>query len=185
MHPLVPYLMGQPHPQGRRLVDCQKCLRTGDIDAVGDTFHLTFFEMLGQWSLGDYFKREAIGFDHDKTCRVHLPDGAIVEVPARVWASGPQGLCVGALPKGIASLCRRQIEIADLAVDAAVLALVGDADSDIVSAFYRQRGLGVHNAQTLVLSVDRIKPISFDRGQRRRWRTICFASTLKRSDPKA
>lgn len=60
MHPLVPYLMGQPHPQGKLLVNCQKCFRTGDIEEVGDTFHLTFFEMLGNWSLGDYFKREAI-----------------------------------------------------------------------------------------------------------------------------
>jgi alanyl-tRNA synthetase len=60
MHPLIPYLMGQPHPQGKLLVNCQKCFRTGDIEEVGDTFHLTFFEMLGNWSLGDYFKREAI-----------------------------------------------------------------------------------------------------------------------------
>ncbi len=60
MHPLVPYLLGEPHPAGRRLVNCQKCIRTGDIDAVGDSSHLTFFEMLGNWSLGDYFKREAI-----------------------------------------------------------------------------------------------------------------------------
>ncbi|MBI2638207.1 alanine--tRNA ligase [Candidatus Peregrinibacteria bacterium] len=60
MHPLVPYLMGEPHPQGKRLVDAQKSLRTDDIDEVGDATHLTFFEMLGNWSLGDYFKAEAI-----------------------------------------------------------------------------------------------------------------------------
>lgn len=60
MHPLVPYLLGQEHPAGTRLVDYQKCIRTGDIEEVGDPSHLTFFEMLGNWSLGDYFKEEAI-----------------------------------------------------------------------------------------------------------------------------
>lgn len=60
MHPLVPYLLGEPHPAGKRLVDYQKCIRTGDIDEVGDESHLTFFEMLGNWSLGDYFKKESI-----------------------------------------------------------------------------------------------------------------------------
>ncbi|MGE5329191.1 MAG: alanine--tRNA ligase [Deltaproteobacteria bacterium] len=60
MHPLVPYLMGQKHPEGKKLTDVQKCIRTGDIDEVGDSSHCTFFEMLGNWSLGDYFKKEAI-----------------------------------------------------------------------------------------------------------------------------
>jgi alanyl-tRNA synthetase len=60
MHPLVPYLIGQKHPQGKRLANNQKCIRTGDIEEVGDDVHLTFFEMLGNWSLGDYWKEEAI-----------------------------------------------------------------------------------------------------------------------------
>ncbi len=62
MHPLVPYLMGEKHPEGKRLCDVQKCVRTGDIDEVGDASHCTFFEMLGNWSLGDYFKKESIAF---------------------------------------------------------------------------------------------------------------------------
>lgn len=60
MHPLVPYLMGAKHPAGNRLTDVQKCIRTGDIDEVGDDSHLTFFEMMGNWSLGDYFKEQMI-----------------------------------------------------------------------------------------------------------------------------
>ena len=59
MQPLIPYLMGNPHPYGKRLCDYQKCIRTNDIDSVGDTYHHTFFEMLGNWSLGDYFKKDA------------------------------------------------------------------------------------------------------------------------------
>jgi alanyl-tRNA synthetase len=65
MHPLVPYLLGEPHPSGKRLVDYQKCIRTDDIDEVGDDTHVTFFEMLGNWSLGDYFKEEAISMSYD------------------------------------------------------------------------------------------------------------------------
>lgn len=65
MQPLVPYLLGEPHPAGTRIADIQKCVRTGDIDDVGDNRHLTFFEMMGNWSLGDYFKEDAIKWSYE------------------------------------------------------------------------------------------------------------------------
>lgn len=70
MHPLVPYILGAEHPAGKRLTDYQKCIRTGDIDSVGDPHHLTFFEMLGNWSLGDYFKEEMIGYSFEFLTKV-------------------------------------------------------------------------------------------------------------------
>src|SRR5258708_23982158 len=65
MHPLAPFLLGETHPLGQRLVGVQKCLRTDDIDEVGDASHLTFFEMLGNWSLGDYFKEESLTWSYE------------------------------------------------------------------------------------------------------------------------
>jgi alanyl-tRNA synthetase len=74
MHPLVPYLLGQPHPQGKRVCNVQRCIRTGDIEEVGDTTHHTFFEMLGNWSIGDYFKKEAIEMSYEFLTKVlNLP----------------------------------------------------------------------------------------------------------------
>lgn len=101
MHPLVPYLLGEPHPQGKRLTDYQKCIRTGDIDSVGDPCHLTYFEMMGNWSLGDYFKDESIkmsynflkdelGFDMDKiSVTVFAGEDGIPrdEEAANAWAN--------------------------------------------------------------------------------------------------
>lgn len=101
MHPLVPYLLGEPHPQGRRLTDYQKCIRTGDIDSVGDPCHLTYFEMMGNWSLGDYFKEESIkmsynflkeelGFDMEKiSVTVFAGEDGIPrdEEAANAWAN--------------------------------------------------------------------------------------------------
>ena len=65
MHPLIPYFSGERHPEGKRLADFQKCIRTIDIDSVGDASHLTCFEMLGNWSLGDYFKEESIKMSYE------------------------------------------------------------------------------------------------------------------------
>lgn len=74
MHPLVPYLLGENHPRGKRLTGIQKCVRTDDIDEVGDDTHLTFFEMMGNWSLGDYFKQESISMSFDfLTNYLHIP----------------------------------------------------------------------------------------------------------------
>jgi alanyl-tRNA synthetase len=101
MHPLVPFLLGEPHPAGRRLASIQKCLRTVDIDEVGDITHLTFFEMLGNWSLGDYFKKEAIswslqflteqmGLDPSRlsvTCFAGDTDAPRDEEAAAIWRS--------------------------------------------------------------------------------------------------
>jgi alanyl-tRNA synthetase len=83
VHPLLPYLGGRPHPAGRLLADCQKCLRTTDIDQVGDTTHLTFFEMLGNWSLGAYFKGESITWSHELLTR----DDLLAIAPQRLWIS--------------------------------------------------------------------------------------------------
>ncbi len=80
MHPLVPFLLGEPHPLGRRLVDAQKCLRTDDIDEVGDAAHLTFFEMLGNWSLGDYFKSESLAWSFEFLTRDLALDPARLSV---------------------------------------------------------------------------------------------------------
>src|SRR3954468_22156427 len=65
MQPLVPYLLGQKHPSGDKLVDVQKCVRTGDLDDIGDNRHFSFFEMMGNWSLGAYFKEEAISWSYE------------------------------------------------------------------------------------------------------------------------
>ena len=70
MQPLIPYLMGATHPYGTRLVDYQKCIRTNDLEEVGDTTHHTFFEMLGNWSLGDYFKEESITYSFEFLTKV-------------------------------------------------------------------------------------------------------------------
>jgi alanyl-tRNA synthetase len=87
MHPLVPYLLGRPHPSGKLLVNCQKCMRTSDIEEVGDTTHLTFFEMLGNWSLGAYFKQESIAWSYE-----FLTGADYLNVPVdRLWISVFEG----------------------------------------------------------------------------------------------
>ena len=73
MQPLIPYFSGAPHPSGRRLVNVQRCLRTVDIDEVGDDSHLTCFEMLGNWSLGDYYKHESLSWTLEWLLSIGLP----------------------------------------------------------------------------------------------------------------
>jgi len=101
MHPLVPYLLGQKHPLGKRLANVQRCIRTTDIDEVGDPVHHTFIEMLGNWSLGDYWKRGAIEYSYEfltkvlkipkekisVTCFKGDKDSQRDEESARIWRS--------------------------------------------------------------------------------------------------
>ncbi|MBU1446102.1 alanine--tRNA ligase [Patescibacteria group bacterium] len=86
MHPLVPYLLGEKHAAGKRLVNAQKCVRTDDIDEVGDTTHLTFFEMMGNWSLGDYFKEESIKMSYE-FLTLPINDGGLGLDPSRIAVS--------------------------------------------------------------------------------------------------
>lgn len=88
MQPLVPYLMGQPHPLGTRLASCQKCVRTGDLDDIGDNRHFSFFEMLGNWSLGDYFKPDAIKWSYDF---LTSKDEGLGLDPARLYVTAFEG----------------------------------------------------------------------------------------------
>jgi len=80
MHPLVPFLLGQKHPQGKNLVNVQKCIRTGDIEEVGDKSHHTFFEMLGNWSLGDYFKKQAIKYSYEFLTKILKIQSTKIEI---------------------------------------------------------------------------------------------------------
>lgn len=88
MYPLIPYLLGEPHPEGTRLTNSQKCIRTIDIDEVGDNRHLTFFEMLGFWSLGDYFKEETIAWTYEFMTD---PEKGIGLDPARLYITCYEG----------------------------------------------------------------------------------------------
>jgi alanyl-tRNA synthetase len=90
MHPLVPYLMGETHPKGTRLVNAQKCVRTDDIEEVGDNTHLTFFEMMGNWSLGDYFKKESIDWSW-RFLTSPLEEGGLGLDKARICVTCYQG----------------------------------------------------------------------------------------------
>lgn len=90
MHPLVPYLLGEQHPSGKRLCNCQKCIRTDDIESVGDATHLTFFEMLGNWSLGDYFKEEAIGWSFEFLTAADYLDFRTDQIYISVFAGNKQ-----------------------------------------------------------------------------------------------
>lgn len=95
MHPLVPYLLGQKHPEGKRLTNVQKCVRTDDIDEVGDATHCTFFEMLGNWSLGDYFKKEAISWSWEFLTSdkwLHIPKERLYFTVFAGDADAPQDL---------------------------------------------------------------------------------------------
>jgi len=92
MHPLVPFLMGEKHPAGQRLVNFQKCVRTGDIDCVGDQWHLTFFEMLGNWSLGDYGKKEALEWSYEFLTSKKWLGIPVEKLAVTVFAGDPPSL---------------------------------------------------------------------------------------------
>ena len=126
MHPLVPYLLGQPHPQGKKLANAQKVVRTTDIEEVGDYSHLTFFEMLGNWSLGDYFKKESIAWSWE-----FLTDPKWLGIdPAKLYTTVYQG--DGVVPKDEESIALWQEQFAKAGIVAEegtrILAL-GKADN--------------------------------------------------------
>jgi len=87
MQPLVPYLLGKKHPLGKRLVNVQKCIRTTDIEKVGNETHHTFFEMLGNWSLGDYWKKEAIEMSFEFLTKELKIPSAIMKTEALIWSA--------------------------------------------------------------------------------------------------
>ena len=126
MHPLVPYLLGQPHPQGKKLANAQKVVRTTDIEEVGDYSHLTFFEMLGNWSLGDYFKKESIAWSWE-----FLTDPKWLGIdPAKIYTTVYKG--DGVVPKDEESIALWQEQFAKagiVAQEGARILALGKADN--------------------------------------------------------
>ncbi len=114
MHPLVPYFLGEVHPGGTRLADSQKCLRTDDIDEVGDNRHLTFFEMLGNWSLGDYFKQDAITW----ALEFLTSPAQIGFDPKRIYVTVFEGDDVA--PRDVEAIAIWQAQFAELGIEATV-----------------------------------------------------------------
>ena len=116
MHPLVPYLLGETHPEGKRLASAQKCMRTDDIDEVGDNRHLTFFEMLGNWSLGDYFKPEAIAWSFE-----FLTSEAGLKLdPVRLYVSVFEGDADAPRDEESIAIWQAQYEMKNVAADVGI-----------------------------------------------------------------
>jgi alanyl-tRNA synthetase len=125
MQPLVPYLLGKNHPSGSRLADSQKCFRSGDIEEVGDNRHTTFFEMLGNWSLGDYFKQEQLPwFFEFLTKEIGLD-------PQRLYVTAFMGDEKNGLPKDTEATEIWQKLFADVGVEAKVVEIGSEADGYI------------------------------------------------------
>ncbi len=123
MQPLVPYLLGEPHPKGNRLVNSQKCFRSEDIDEVGDNRHTTFFEMLGNWSLGDYFKKEQLPWFFE-----FLTDEIGLD-PRKLYVTAFIGDEANNVPRDIESAEIWQKLFADKSIEAKVVAIGSEADS--------------------------------------------------------
>ena len=184
MHPLVPYLLGGKHPQGTRLTDVQKCIRTGDIDEVGDPVHLTFFEMLGNWSLGDYFKKEAIEFSFEfLTSKEYL--GIPVEMLAVTVFAGDENApfdeeafnqwrSLGIPEKRIAKVCERRQLVGSRRTDRSLRSRYGDvlldwSASPLPRLLIPGTSCGLKSGMTCSCSITKLPMENLSLWRRRMW----------------